>query len=62
MIVGKIGMGSHKHGVSGHAGHSPRFRHQTEMELRKEEISSRKKRKSLTANTVAEAMQQSRPR
>lgn len=31
------GIGSHKHGVSGHSGHSPRFRHQTELELRREE-------------------------
>jgi hypothetical protein len=62
MIKGGGSLGSHKHGVSGHAGHSPRFRHQTELELRREEKFKAKKKPGLRAQTVAEAMQYARPR
>lgn len=57
MEVGRGGMGSHKHGVSGYAPRSPRYKFMQQLDARREENSQRK-RKPLTAKTVAEAMRQ----
>lgn len=37
-------MGSHKHGVSGTPGHSPRFRHQLQLEINRKEKDDQEKR------------------
>lgn len=47
------GMGSHKHGVSGHAGKSPKLRLAIKREAEKDE---RKPKKTKTYPTVAEAL------
>lgn len=60
-------MGSHKHGVSGVAGHSPRFRHQCQLEVstkEKEEQEKRKRRHQLSdlKGTVAELFASAKPK
>lgn len=51
MHKGSGGMGSTKHGKSGRAPKSPRYRHATEMALRKEEA-TKKKPEPLPHSTV----------
>jgi hypothetical protein len=50
---GKSGIGSHKHGIAGHAPKSPRFKFLRELEANKEKP---KVRPALTAQTVSQAM------
>ena len=57
MYVGRGGMGSHKHGVSGYAPRSPRYKFNQQLEARRDE-EARKRRRPLNAKTVAEAMKQ----
>jgi hypothetical protein len=44
MVKGQDGMGSHKHGVSGHSGKSPKLRHHMRREAEKEELRGNRKR------------------
>jgi len=53
MIQGKIGMGSHKHGTSGRAPRSPRYKFMQQLEA---DRAKPKTKPALTAKTVAEAM------
>lgn len=53
MHQGRGGMGSHKHGTSGHAPRSPRYKHQQQLEANK---AKPKQRPPLTAKTVSEAL------
>jgi hypothetical protein len=57
MISGRGGMGSHKHGVSGRAPRSPRYKFQTQLEA-KEKEKAVKKKPPLKAQTVAEALKE----
>ena len=57
METGKRGMGSHKHGISGHAPKSPRFKFHRQLEANKEK---QKERRPLAAATVAEAIKTSK--
>jgi hypothetical protein len=43
MKSGRGGMGSHKHGVSGNAGKSPRFRHLAKLEAERCEVKAKGK-------------------
>ncbi len=53
-MKGRSGIGSHKHGVSGHTGKSPKFRHGLKREAEKNE---RKKKKSINMySSVTEAL------
>jgi len=54
MISSRGGMGSHKHGISGHAGKSPRLRLFLRMQAEKEE---RKGRKELKYSSVKEVFE-----
>jgi hypothetical protein len=47
------GMGSHKHGISGHAPRSPRYKFMQQLVANKEKPKTRPR---LTAKTLAEAM------
>jgi hypothetical protein len=53
MIKGRSGMGSQKHGRSGHSGKSPKFRHATKMEAEHNEIRDKSRIKD-PKNSVAE--------
>jgi hypothetical protein len=53
-------MGSHKHGVSGRAPRSPRYKFQTQLEA-KEKEKAVKKKPPLKAQTVAEALKEKKP-
>jgi hypothetical protein len=55
MQVGRGGMGSHKHGVSGTPGRSPRFKHNTLIEAQKAEKTKRRKNEKLY-KTASEAI------
>lgn len=55
MQQGRGGMGSHKHGTSGHATRSPRYKFMQQLEANKVKTF---KRPGLTAKTVAEAVRQ----
>jgi len=59
MQIGRGGMGSHKHGISGHPSRSPRYKFMQQLEANSAKAFKRPK---LTAKTVAEAMKQSKPR
>lgn len=43
MPTRRAGIGSHKHGVSGHAPRSPHFKFQTQLEATEKEKSDKKK-------------------
>lgn len=43
MVVGRTGMGSHKHAISGRAGKSPKLRHRMKMEAERNERKDRSK-------------------
>ncbi len=60
MQQGRGGMGSHKHGVSGRAGKSPRLRLQMRMEAEKD--GRRLRRRRLPYETLAELLSRVRPR
>jgi len=53
MEQGRGGMGSKKHGVSGHPGRSPRFKHNAQIEANKE-ADNRKAKKPLPFDSVEE--------
>jgi|GEM_PF-6804696 len=53
MKSGNKGMGSHKHGISGVASKSPKFRMNREIELRKQEM-ERKRTKPETVGSIRE--------
>lgn len=55
MVKGKGGIGSHKHGTSGHAPRSPRYKFQQTLEANRRPV---KQRPALSAKTVQEAMAQ----
>jgi len=55
MQQGRGGMGPHKHGISGHAPRSPRYKFMQQLEANKEKPKARPR---LTAKTVAEAMKE----
>ena len=59
MQQGRGGMGSHKHGISGHTGQSPRLRLMKKLAAERGEyaISPRRSRKLLRFETVREALQ-----
>lgn len=59
MQSGRSGMGSHKHGISGHATKSPKFRHQQKREA---EANERKPRKTKMYNSVKEAFEKEKPK
>src|SRR5262252_9232659 len=56
MITGRGGMGSHKHGISGYAPRSPRYKFTQTLEANKEPA-ARKRRPALTATTIKEALE-----
>jgi hypothetical protein len=51
-------MGSHKHGISGHASHSPRFRFMRQLEANREQTP--KPRARLIHETVSDAVKAER--
>lgn len=53
MISGRGGMGSHKHGISGKAPRSPRYKHNAQIEANK--VKPRRRLK-LAFSSVTEAM------
>ena len=55
MQQGRGGIGSHKHGISGYAPHSPRYKFMQQLETNKQKPH---KRQALTAKTIAEAVDQ----
>jgi hypothetical protein len=58
MQQGRGGMGSHKHGISGHAGQSPRLRLMKKLAAERGEYSSMpgRSRQRLKFETVREAL------
>ncbi len=54
MQQGRGGMGSHKHGVSGHATRSPRYRFMQQLEANRNQL--KKPKAKLPYRTVAEAL------
>jgi hypothetical protein len=56
---GRGGMGSHKHGISGTPGKSPRLRLWLDMMARRQEVKDR--RRKLRFQTVRDALQKDRP-
>ncbi len=67
MASGRKGMGDHKHGTSGHAGHSPRFKQNRERESNQELAAeqtktSRRRSVGLTHSSVSEAGKAFKPR
>jgi hypothetical protein len=58
MQQGRGGIGSHRHGISGHAGASPRLRLMKKLAAERGEYSDkpRRNRKRLTFETVREAL------
>jgi hypothetical protein len=61
MQQGRGGMGSHKHGVSGHASQSPRLRLMKKLAVERGEDQGRSARpKGLQFDTVQEAMKAER--
>lgn len=54
MRVGRRGMGSHKHGVSGTPGYSPKLRHNMKLEAEREETTL--KSTDCKYKTVADAI------
>jgi hypothetical protein len=59
MQKGRGGMGSHKHGISGTPGKSPRLRLWMDMMARRQEVKDR--RRKLRFQTVRDAIQKDRP-
>jgi hypothetical protein len=59
MITGRGGMGSHKHGISGYAPRSPRYKFTQTLEANKA-LAARKRRPALTATTIKEALRNSK--
>jgi hypothetical protein len=59
MITGRGGMGSHKHGISGYAPRSPRYKFTQALEANKA-LAARKRRPELTATTIKEALRDSK--
>ena len=58
MFSSSGGMGSHKHGVSGHASRSPRFRFMTKLEAKRDaeaRADAAKRRKPAMFGSVEEA-------
>jgi hypothetical protein len=67
MPVGRKGMGSHKHGISGSNSHSPRFKHTREREENErlqDEQKNRQHRKEIgvTHTTVSDAIKNNNPK
>ncbi len=59
MQVGKKGMGSHKHGVSGTSGRSPRFKFMQKLEANRAEP---KKKPKLAYGSIADALKNEKPK
>ena len=59
MITGRGGMGSHKHGISGYAPRTPRYKFTHALEANKA-LAARKRRPELTATTIKEALRDSK--
>jgi hypothetical protein len=62
MQTGRGGMGSHKHGISGHAGPSPRAKYMRALEDNRFRESIKKPRAKLKYNSVSEAVQDFKPK
>lgn len=50
MICGRGGMGSHKHGISGHSPKSPKLRHNIKLEAERSEVKDRSRIKDPKAS------------
>jgi len=59
MHTGRGGMGSHKHGISGHATRSPRYKHGQQIEANKGKPARKiRPRDMKRAQTVAELLKE----
>jgi hypothetical protein len=58
---GRGGMGSHKHGISGHGGPSPKSKLMRALDANREEA-ARPKRRTRTYQSVADLMRQEKPK
>jgi hypothetical protein len=62
MQMGRGGMGSHKHGISGHVGPSPRTKYMRALEDNRFRESIKKPRAKLKYESVSEAVRDFKPK